>query len=53
MNTVTAWKCVYCGELIPIKDPYVDPVDHMLDEHRCELIAERPLILHGPRQPVR
>lgn len=48
----TVWRCIYCQQLIEVKNNWVDPVDHLLDEHRCQLIAERPLILHGPRDTV-
>jgi Zn-finger protein len=37
----TVWSCVYCRWLIEVKDP-VDVIDHLLDEHREQLIADKP-----------
>jgi hypothetical protein len=48
---VKAWLCPYCGHLIDVsRDRFHDAVDHMLDSHRAELIADRPKILHGPQE---
>lgn len=46
LTRVPVWPCPYCGHLVDVaEDANRQAIDHMLDEHRAELIAERPRII--------
>jgi hypothetical protein len=43
---IRMWICPYCRDRVEVEDSFHTPVDHMLENHLAELVAERPLILH-------
>lgn len=49
-DTITnSWVCIYCAKLIEVHDKFTDALDHLLDFHRAQLIAEKPILLRDRR----
>lgn len=46
---VPVWQCDICRHLVDVTNGRIDKIDHVIDEHRAELLAGEWIVLTGKR----